>query len=203
MAEESIGKRLRRLRLEAGLSQRELARRSGVDREYICQIEAGKTKSMTLRLAQRLAKGLDKPPGVFFGESQDLKATPKTSLADLELSINAYMPVYAEVSAGEGIEPIDYVACTRKEAAPETLRAYRVKGLCLKPEIEEGDTVIVDTQLSPTNGDLVLVIIEGQASVKRYREGEGRKWLENNSGNYQPEDVYLHGVVVGFYRARR
>jgi transcriptional regulator with XRE-family HTH domain len=39
MEEESIGDTLKRLRLEVGLSKRELGRRSGVDRVYITQIE--------------------------------------------------------------------------------------------------------------------------------------------------------------------
>jgi len=71
MDEEKIGERLRRLRLKAGLSQRELAKRSGVDREYICQIEGNKVKSITLRIAEALAKGLGRPPAVFFGDGQN------------------------------------------------------------------------------------------------------------------------------------
>jgi transcriptional regulator with XRE-family HTH domain len=203
MGEETIGDRLRRLRVEAGLSQRELAKRSDIAREYINQLEAGKTKSITLRTAAALAKGLGKPASVFFGESPGLAMTPRTSLADLELSIKAYIPVYAEVSTGPGTI-VDYVACTVAKPAPETLRAYRTKGLCLAPEVIEGDVLIVDTALSPTNGDLCVVLIMDQASVKRYREdGNGKKWLENNNGTYQPEEVVLHGIVVGLYRGRR
>ncbi len=199
MEDEDIGTRLKRLRLEVGLSKRELARRAGVDRVYITQIEGRKVKSITLRMARALAKGLGRPPEVFFGSSP----SPSRALSDLEQSIKAYIPVYSKVSAGSGTV-VDYVACTRAKAAPETLRAYRVKGLCLSSEISEGDTLVVDTALSPIDGDLVVVLIDDQASVKRYKEdAEGKKWLENNSGVYQLEDVVLHGVVVGFYRSRR
>jgi len=69
MAEEKIGDRLRRLRTEVGLSQRELAKRSGVAREHINQIEANKTKSMTLRIAESLAKGMGITPCSFFDEN--------------------------------------------------------------------------------------------------------------------------------------
>lgn len=68
MTEEKIGDKLRRLRTEVGLSQRELSRRSGVDREYICQIESNKTKSMTLKTAERLAKVMGILPCSFFGD---------------------------------------------------------------------------------------------------------------------------------------
>ena len=74
-------------------------------------------------------------------------------------------------SAGmEGMEPIDYVDRMRARAAPETLCAYRVSGLCLEPDICPGDTVVVDTALSPANGDLVVVLVEGRAALKRYKE---------------------------------
>lgn len=66
MTEERIGDRLRRLRTEVDISQRELAKRSGVAREHINQIEANKTKSMTLRIAGALAKGLGVSPSRFF-----------------------------------------------------------------------------------------------------------------------------------------
>jgi repressor LexA len=69
MAEEKIGDRLKRLRLEAGLSQRELAKRSGMDREYICQIEANKTKTITLKTAESLASGLGISACMFFNEN--------------------------------------------------------------------------------------------------------------------------------------
>lgn len=68
MPEERIGDRLRRLRTEVGLSQRELAKRSQVDREHINQIEANKTKSMMLRTAERLANGLGMSPCRFFDD---------------------------------------------------------------------------------------------------------------------------------------
>jgi len=102
------------------------------------------------------------------------------------------------------VEPIDYVACTRIKAAPETLRAYRVDGLCLDPEIRHGDTIIVDTALNPTSGDLVVVIMAGKAAVKRYKQdSHDNKWLEDNDGRYQPEDVVLHGVVTEYVRKLR
>ena len=75
MTEERIGDRLRRLRMEAGLSQRELAKRSGIDREYICQLEANKTGTITLRTAESLAKGMGINPCSFFSgnHTKDLK----------------------------------------------------------------------------------------------------------------------------------
>jgi SOS-response transcriptional repressor LexA len=211
MASESIGEILKRLRMSRGLSQRKLAMLSGISREYINQIESGRHTSASMRTAQALADTLGENATIFYDGVSNPRS-PSSALSDLEVSIKAYIPVYGEVSAGPGIEPIDYIACTRARPAPDNLRAFRVKGLCLEPDIKDGDTLIVDTDIQPRNGDLVIVLIEGQASVKKYREalpdrvsekGGPEKWLENNSGKYRPEDVRQIGVVVEFNRKRR
>lgn len=200
-----IGEKVKLLRQQKGLSPEKLAMTVGIAGSYIRRIEK-ENRSPTLETARKLAKGLGVSVAALVDES-DLPpqpvASPETALSDLEVSIKAYVPVYGEVSAGEGVEPIDYVATTRARPAPDSLKAFRVKGLCLDPEIHEGDTVIVDNALSPQNDDLVIVIIDGQASIKRYRDDGRKKWLENNNGHYQPEDVHQVGVVVEFNRKRR
>ena len=69
MKRQSVGKLVKRLRKEKGLSQRKLEKLSGVNRAYICQLEAGKAMGITVRTAGLLAKGLQVSPGVFFEES--------------------------------------------------------------------------------------------------------------------------------------
>jgi len=62
----------------------------------------------------------------------------------------------------------------------------------------------VDTDLSPANGDLVVVIVEGRASIKRYTEdAHGGKWLTDNEGRYQPDGARIHGVVMEYVRKLR
>ena len=58
MEEIPIGFQIKKLREEMGLSQRQLGIRAGIDRGYISLIESGKTCSMTLRVAEKIAKGL-------------------------------------------------------------------------------------------------------------------------------------------------
>ena len=60
-AGETIGERLKRLRLERGLSQRELAA-PGVSYAYISRIEAGKTRGVDLDTLDRLAHALGISP---------------------------------------------------------------------------------------------------------------------------------------------
>jgi SOS-response transcriptional repressor LexA len=203
---ETLGRKIIRLRLVKGLSQTKLGKLAGVDHATLSKVESEERNTISWRTAERLAPWLDISPELLMTK----KATPEPKikspgilLEDVSSSLRAYMPVYNTVSAGEGIEPIDYIAITRSKPVPDTFRAYRVEGLCLEPEIKNGDTVIVDLERSPVAGNLVVVIFNGKASIKRFRENEkGEKWLENNQGSYKPEDVHQVGVVVGFYRDR-
>jgi transcriptional regulator with XRE-family HTH domain len=58
--QESLGRRLRLMRAERGLSLREAARRAGVVKETISEIERGKTHPYDVTLA-KLAKAYDVP----------------------------------------------------------------------------------------------------------------------------------------------
>lgn len=52
---------LKQLRESLGITQMELARRSGVRQSTICDIEVGRTKGPTLRIAAKLATALGVP----------------------------------------------------------------------------------------------------------------------------------------------
>lgn len=199
---ETLGRLIKRLRTEKNISQRELSKIAGIDLSYLNQLEQDKAGGITLKMAKRIANALDVLPGVFLANDEEKEIRrPDQALADLQVSIKAYIPVYAEVSAGEGVEPVDYIAVTRSRSAPDNLRAYRVKGLCLAPHINEGDTIIVDTDRSPQPGNLIVVLMDGKASIKRFKENErGEPLLANNHGTYKPEEAQIIGVVVSFNR---
>jgi DNA-binding XRE family transcriptional regulator len=60
-----LGRNLRRVRTAAGLTQTALAKRSGVDRSYVSDLEAGHRNPTALTL-KRLAKVLGVTPTAFF-----------------------------------------------------------------------------------------------------------------------------------------
>ena len=121
MALESLAARLRAFRQAKGLTKYRLAKNTGVSQTYIYRLEKGEIPNPRRDTLQKLAHGLDISLTQLIGE-----VAPVDTWHLVEQSLRAYIPVYAEVSAGQGMEPIDYVACTRARAAPETLRAYRI-----------------------------------------------------------------------------
>jgi transcriptional regulator with XRE-family HTH domain len=62
MGEIPIGKVVRELREKSNLSQRKLSIITGIDRGYINKLEAGKTHTITLTMAEKLSRGLGLAP---------------------------------------------------------------------------------------------------------------------------------------------
>jgi SOS-response transcriptional repressor LexA len=60
------------------------------------------------------------------------------------------------------------------------------------PDIKDGDTVIVDKARIPLNGNLVGVFLNGEASVKRYKEmAGGTSGLRTVMANINPRTSIL------------
>jgi DNA-binding XRE family transcriptional regulator len=59
-----LGRNVRRFRVAAGLTQTALAKRSGMNRSYLSNLESGR-RNPTLATLERLAKNLEVMPGSF------------------------------------------------------------------------------------------------------------------------------------------
>lgn len=196
--QETTGARIRRLREAKGLTRYRLAKNSGVAESYIYRIENDEIKNPRRDTLQKIAGGFPIPVVEIIGETM-----PVDTWQLVEQSLKAYIPVFNRIHE-EGMEPIDYVVSTRARIPPETLRGYRIEGLFLEPEIRDGDTLIVDSAITPTHGDLVLVEIDGGIAIERYsKDGEGHESLADNEGSYQPEDVTIYGVITEYNRRLR
>ena len=58
---QSVARRLKHIRQQKGLTQRELADRVGITQPYIVMLETGKRTNPSLQLLQRLARALRVP----------------------------------------------------------------------------------------------------------------------------------------------
>lgn len=102
-AGETIGERLKRLRLERSLSQRELAA-PGVSYAYISRIEAG-TRQPSVKALRRLAAKLNVSPDYLeTGSDLDAGALRELRLADLELAVRLGEPEGAAEALAAALE---------------------------------------------------------------------------------------------------
>lgn len=89
------------------------------------------------------------------------------------------IPVLGEVAAGVPINAqenwIDYECISEHLASSGNCFGLKIKGDSMSPRISEGDTVIVRQQDDAESGDIVIVLINGEAAtckrLMKYTEG--------------------------------
>lgn len=68
--EHPYGKRIKKYRMESGLTLEEVAKRAGITKGYLWQIEEGETANPTIQTLQQISKALDKTIAeLLFGEA--------------------------------------------------------------------------------------------------------------------------------------
>jgi transcriptional regulator with XRE-family HTH domain len=91
---DDFGRRIRERRMSEGLTQGELARRAGISRAYLVQIESGERKNIAFQIVERLRRELslgeepeqNLPAGLAtFAEEEGLTTAEIKSLAGLRL----------------------------------------------------------------------------------------------------------------------
>lgn len=70
-------------------------------------------------------------------------------------------------------------------AHPAATFAVRVTGDSMTGAgIFNGDIAVVDRALTAKDGSLILAILDGAFTLKRYRDRQGRRWLESANPAY-------------------
>jgi repressor LexA len=118
------------------------------------------------------------------------------------------LPLVGQVAAGsptlaeENIE--DYVDVPGIAGGDEGEFLLRVKGDSMKNAgILEGDHVVVRRQDSASNGEIIVALVEDEATVKRFFKEDDHIRLQPENETLEPilvEDVEVLGRVVGVCR---
>lgn len=105
----------------------------------------------------------------------------------------------------ENLEVADYVPIPEKDWKL-SLKAARAHGDCLTGKIENGDTVVFDPDMTPTNGRYIICshrkseADEWETGVKRFRQVGDAAFLEDNLRTYTLKDCRIIGVVIKITR---
>lgn len=101
-----------------------------------------------------------------------------------------YIPLYGSVAAGEPIFASDniqgYVAIEKISRGHHLHFALRVKGdSMIDSGIYNGDIVIVRKQDSADDGDIVIALLDDEATVKTLRNSRIKAYLEASNSRYK------------------
>jgi repressor LexA len=124
---------------------------------------------------------------------------------------DAGIPIIGRVAAGVPIEAVENIDghLTLEEMFParDDLFALRVEGQSMKDRgIHDGDVVVVRKQEHARDGDAVVALVGGDATVKTYRRDGDVIVLAPENPDFKPlhvgpnDDLRLVGVVVGLVR---
>lgn len=201
----SIGRRVRTLREQLGLSQDALAGMVGVERTYISLIETDKRKQPSIDVIKALARALetttDDLTHAMMGSQKELP----TVVRPPGLTSVTLVRVVSEVSAGGGFVLGDeWRPITPPTGASQNLVAFVVRGDCMAPELQAGDTVIVDLMRDWQDGDIVLVRVDTELMVKRAYHEDHSVHLQADAEGYADiggPDIDVKGVVILIQKA--
>jgi repressor LexA len=117
------------------------------------------------------------------------------------------IPVIGNVAAGAPIlaeQNIEEHMLLSAEMAQEGYFLLRVRGdSMINAGIFDSDLVLVRPQKEATNGTIVVALVDGDATVKRFERGNGHVKLIAENPAYEPivtTNVSLVGVVRGVIR---
>ncbi|OGP33028.1 MAG: repressor LexA [Deltaproteobacteria bacterium GWC2_65_14] len=133
-------------------------------------------------------------------------------LGEAALSAPRRVPVLGQVPAGHPREAIERageeILLDPSLAGEGEIFSLRVTGdSMVGAHICEGDYVVVRVQESAADGEIVVAVVDGEATVKRLRRRNGTTLLEAANPAYPPiplssvgPSVRIAGKVVGVFR---
>ena len=194
-----MGRRIRELRLEKGLSQEELGRIVGVRRAAVNKWETGQVKNLRRDTIETLSRFFDVSPSYFMGMT-DIRRPDSVRVRRV--------PILGSVAAGNPIlaleEHHDYIEVDGNIRVDFCLR---VRGdSMIDARICDDDLVFIRSQPVVDNGDIAVVLIDDEATLKRFYRTDGGVILKPENSKYQPlyfseadfKDVRVLGKAVMF-----
>lgn len=177
--------RFQEQRLKAGLTQKQLGEKLGINQMTVSQYEKG-TRFPIRTILDRYAEEFNIPVSYF--EHNDVELVPKFSAA----------------SAGPGCwtdgNPDEYLVLPKHLQGKGKFFAVNAKGDSMSPDILDGDLLFVRNQgFIEYNGQIAIITVGEDVRVKKISLTNEGILVESINKDYPPElhrgDVFINGVV--------
>ena len=186
---------VKKMTTEQNMSMSELARRVGIAKSAISRYFNG-TRELPLNKIEEFASALHTTPNYLLG----MEYEPPQSQQGIKIPVLGTVAAGIPISAVEDI--LDY------EEIPQTWKnqgeffGLRIKGDSMKPDINDGDTVIIKQQTIANNGDIIIALVNGDdATCKKFEKLDNGIMLISTNSEYSPmyfsnEEVITKPVVI-------
>lgn len=194
-----LGQRIKELREEQNLTQEDLAKKLGISKSTIGMYETNKRQPDTAT-KEALADLFNVDMDYLYGRSEIKNKSAR--LFELA-STGVLIPVLGYVRAGYPIYAeeniIDYEEISSAMAKKGEFFGLKIRGNSMEPRIFENDVVIVKKQPDIENGEIAVVMVNGdEATVKKVvKSNEGIMLVPLNSNcSYEPH-FYSNAEIEG------
>ncbi|MBD8540916.1 LexA family transcriptional regulator [Oxalobacteraceae sp. CFBP 8761] len=213
----SISARLKQARKDAGMTQGELAARSGLKQSTISDLETGKSQGTTYVASLALAMGvsplwleagkgtrnvdLPDPPAALNEGSPFLKNKVPIRVGDepetvpirkVKLKLHAGVAGYETepIADDGGVLHMPLHLIESANLVPHQLLAIPIKGCSMEPMLFEDDLVVINTaDRDPRSRELYAVNFNGEACIKQLIHKAGQWYLHSLNPDYGPLSV--------------
>lgn len=198
--------RLRKTMFFKGIRQVDITERTGIDKSKISRYVSGQNMPSGDTLA-KLANALGVSAAWLAGEGPDMDP--------VDLMVRDYkfqaVPVVGRVAAGTPIFAVENQVDTIMVHDNRTgLFGLRVVGDSMSPRIMDGDLVIVYQQDTAEDGDIIVALVDDEATCKVIKKSPWGVTLVPFNSSYAPfvftereaeERLHIIGKVIGSYHS--
>lgn len=204
-----LSQKIRELRKEKGLSLEAVAEMIGVSRQTVHRYETGAISNIPHDKIEALAKALGTTPQSLMGwEDGGLPTINNIPSTPISGASTKSLPVLGNVACGEPIfatEEMGYYVRANAEIGADFCLTARGDSM-INARIFDGDLLFVRQQQSVDDGEIAVVLIDDEATVKRvyFNREDGILTLMPENPTYKPmrfmgsqlERIRILGKVV-------
>lgn len=202
----SMGDNIKQLRVSHNLTQEELAKIVGVSGKAVSFWELG-THAPRMGTIQKMADYFGVSKSYIIEGSGGFNITQYDNIFPLETK---KIPLLGNIAAGEPIMTEEnFESYVELGADINVDFALRVKGdSMIEADIKDGDVVFIKQQPQVYEGDVAAVAIDGEVTLKRFRQEGDTVYLLPANQNYLPiivtandkKDIRIIGKAIAFQR---
>lgn len=186
-----LSERIKRLRKEKGLSLEQLADMIGTSRQTVHRYETGVIANIPHDKIVALARALGTTPSNLMGwDDGDVPTFNNISVANLTGARRKKLPVLGNVACGEPVfasEDQGYYVSANADVSADFCLMARGDSM-INARIFDGDLLFVRKQESVDDGEIAVVLIDDEATVKRvyFNREDGILTLMPENPTYKP-----------------
>ncbi len=184
--------KLRELRKKKGMSLEEVAEMIGTSRQTVHRYETGVISNIPHDKIVALARALGTTPSILMGwdENSEIPTINNMTVSSIVAATTKKLPVLGNVACGEPVfasEDQGYYVRANSDVSADFCLMARGDSM-INARIFDGDLLFVRKQESVDDGEIAVVLIDDEATVKRvyFNREDGILTLMPENPTYKP-----------------